>query len=165
MSQDWKRLEEDICAHRAEIIDKLSEFSLNDVMLYLSPDEKVLAEQKEKWLPVLQWVNQALNAHFISDESLVGSEKNQQAMAQLKNYINTFSDKQLAAFYMAALNMRSVLLAIALLKGHINAAQAFELAELEELYQARRWGNDPAAEARRNSLKAALQDVEKYLKS
>ena len=59
--------------------------------------------------------------------------------------------------------MRSVLLAVALIKGHINATEAFELSELEELYQARKWGSEPVAEARRNSIKDSLISAEKYL--
>ena len=59
--------------------------------------------------------------------------------------------------------MRSVLLALALVKGKINANKAFELSELEELYQARKWGTEPVAEARRNSIKNLLISTEKYL--
>lgn len=165
MQQDWKKIEEDIRGNRTEIIDRLGEFSLHDVLLFLSSDEKVLAEQTKKWVPVINWVNQTVNARFLSSKSLDIPKANYQTMAELKNYINAFSDKELTAFYIAAVNMRSVLLAIALVKGHINAAQAFELSELEELYQVRQWGNDPLAEARRRSLKMTLAEVEKYLKS
>ena len=59
--------------------------------------------------------------------------------------------------------MRSVLLALALVKGKISANEAFELSELEELYQARKWGTEPVAEARRNSIKNLLISTEKYL--
>ena len=59
--------------------------------------------------------------------------------------------------------MRSVLLALALVKGKISANEAFELSELEELYQARKWGVEPIAEARRDSIKKILINVEQYL--
>ena len=75
----------------------------------------------------------------------------------------SLSEKELSGFYIASLNMRSVLLALALVKGRITAEQAFELAELEELYQANKWGTEPIAEARRNSIKATLKQVEQYL--
>ena len=72
-------------------------------------------------------------------------------------------EQLLTAFYLAALNTRSVLLATALVKGHINADEAFELSELEELYQARKWGKEEVAEARRKSIKDTLNSIEKYL--
>ena len=74
------------------------------------------------------------------------------------------SDKELSGFYVAALNMRSVLLALALVKGKISASEAFELSELEELYQARKWGVDQIAETRRDSIKKILISAEQYLR-
>ena len=70
----------------------------------------------------------------------------------------------MAVFYTAALDMHSVLLALALVKGKIDAKQAFELSEMEELFQARNWGKEAIAEARRRAIKDKLVDAESYLR-
>ncbi len=163
MQQNLQQVEKDIKQHRAEIIDRLVNFALNDVLLFWSSDKEVKKEQQEKWLPILRWVDETLNARFKQTTSLELEKSDKKAINELKKYLDGLSDKELTSFYIAALNMRSVLLAVALIKGHINATEAFELSELEELYQARKWGSEPVAEARRNSIKDSLISAEKYL--
>lgn len=164
MQQNLQQVEKDIKQHRAEIIDRLVNFALNDVLLFWSTDKDVKKEQQEKWLPILRWVDETLNARFKQTTSLETEKTDKKATHELKKYLDSLSDKELTSFYIAALNMRSVLLAVAMIKGRINAAEAFELSELEELYQARKWGSEPVAEARRNSIKDSLISAEKYLR-
>ncbi len=164
MEQNLKQVEEDIKQHRAEIIDRLVNFALNDVLLFWSTDKEVKKEQQEKWLPILKWVDDTLNTRFKQTTSLETDTSGKTAATELKKYLDNLSDKELTSFYVAALNMRSVLLAVAMIKGRINATEAFELSELEELYQARKWGSEPVAEARRNSIKDSLISAEKYLR-
>ena len=164
MEQNLKQVDEDIKQHRVEIIDRLVNFALNDVLLFWSTDKEVKKEQQEKWLPILKWVDDTLNTRFKQTTSLETDTSGKTAATELKKYLDNLSDKELTSFYVAALNMRSVLLAVAMIKGRINATEAFELSELEELYQARKWGSEPVAEARRNSIKDSLISAEKYLR-
>ena len=164
MEQNLKQVEEDIKQHRVEIIDRLVNFALNDVLLFWSTDKEVKKEQQEKWLPILKWVDDTLNTRFKQTTSLETDTSGKTAATELKKYLDNLSDKELTSFYVAALNMRSVLLAVAMIQGRINATEAFELSELEELYQARKWGSEPVAEARRNSIKDSLISAEKYLR-
>lgn len=163
MEQDFAKIQEDVCLHRKEVIERLVNFSLNDVLLFWSSDDKLLNEQKQKWTPILNWANQTLNANFQFTEDLTGNNESLTTSGRLKTYIEHFSDAELTAFYVAALNMRSVLLALALVKGRISALEAFELSELEELYQSRKWGVEPVAEARRKSIRDTLSHTENFL--
>lgn len=45
--------------------------------------------------------------------------------------------------------MRSVILAMALVQGRLDAEEAYKAAWLEELWQAEKWGIDPEAESKR----------------
>lgn len=160
---DWKTIEQDVQKNKNAIIDRLVNFALNDVLLFWSTDKKVQKEQEKNWSPIIVWANQTVNVDFKKTDSLEVQSENVNTSSRLKDYLSSLSDKELSGFYIAALNMRSVLLALALVKGKINANKAFELSELEELYQARKWGTEPVAEARRNSIKNLLISTEKYL--
>ena len=61
--------------------------------------------------------------------------------------------------------MRSVLLAAALVKGRINAKEAFDAAFLEELWQNESWGVDEEAAKRREEMREELQQIEDFLKN
>lgn len=163
MDLNFNQLEQDIKNNRTEIIDKLVGFAQADVLLFWSPDENLRKEQEQKWLPVIHWADNLINARFKATTSLVVENAGKETALEFKKFLNSLSLKELTAFYLAALNTRSILLATALVKGHINAGQAFELSELEESYQARKWGKEEVAEARRKSIKDTLNSIEKYL--
>ena len=55
-------------------------------------------------------------------------------------------------------------LAAALVKGHITAEQAFDAANLEELWQSEHWGRESTSEQRRQDLKRELHDIEQFLR-
>lgn len=165
MQQDWQKLEADVLAHRQELTDRLVDFSRSDVLLFLSSDKKLMEQQKEKWLPIVNWINNTLKSSFSTTTTLNVPPADKRSLEDLKTYIDQLSAKEMTAFYMTALDMRSVLLALALVKGRIGAGEAFELSEMEELYQVRNWGSEPVAEARRRALRDNLIQAEKYLKA
>ena len=160
---NWKEIEKDVQKNRKSLIERLVSFSVNDVLLFWSSDKRVYDEQAKKWSNIISWANKTVNCNYKKTSTLEVSKENIDTSSRLLEYLNTLSDKELSGFYIAALNMRSVLLALALVKGKISASEAFELSELEELYQVRNWGSEPVAEARRNNVKSILLCAEKYL--
>lgn len=163
MDLNFKQLEQDITKNREDITKKLVGFARADALLFWSPEDDLRKEQEQKWMPVIHWADNLINARFKVTTSLEVENAGVETASELKNFMDKLSAKELTAFYLAALNTRSVLLATALVKGHINADEAFELSELEELYQARKWGKEEVAEARRKSIKDTLNSIEKYL--
>ena len=165
MTENWIIIEKDIQSHRDELIERLVKFSLTDLLFFWSNEDKLKKLQSEKWGPVLIWLNNKLDTHFQKTYSLEPPKENESMRLKLKHYLTQYSDKQLSALYVAATNMRSVLLATALVEKKINAQKAFELSELESLYQIQKWGKDQDIETKMNALKETLIGVEKYLKS
>ena len=149
---------------REEVIDRLVRFSLTDMMLFWGQNEDLVKRQEKIWGPLLEWANEEINTRFIRTQSLDVPEQEKTSGYRLKAFLEKLSDKELAAFYVAALNMKSVLLAAALVKGRINAKQAFEAAYLEELWQAENWGVEEEAEKRRAEVRQELVEIEKFLK-
>ena len=153
-----------IADNRNEIIDKLVKFSLTDMLLFWSANEDLAKHQKKLWLPILSWAKQDLETKYKTTKTFDVPEQDSNAGEKLKLFLQSLSDKELTGFYFAALNMRSVLLAAALIKGKITAQQAFEASCLEELWQAEKWGNDKAADCRRKSLLQELKEIETFVK-
>ncbi len=149
---------------REEVIDRLVRFSLTDMMLFWGQNEDLVKRQEKIWGPLLEWANEEINTKFIRTQSLDVPEQEKTSGYRLKVFLEKLSDRELAAFYVAALNMKSVLLAAALVKGRINAKQAFEAAYLEELWQAENWGVEEEAEKRRAEVRQELVEIEKFLK-
>ena len=154
----------EIVAYRTDIINNLLKFATMDMLLFWGTDESLQAKQAEEWEPVLKWAREEFGGKYKATQSLEIQKENLDSGEGLKNFLEKLSDKQLAAFYLAALNMRSVLLASALVKGKINSEQAYKAASLEEIFQAEKWGKDIEAEAKRKERKQELTDIEKFLR-
>lgn len=154
----------EIKKNRQEITNKLVNYSMTDMLLFWSSNEKLFKQQEKHWTPVLEWAKENLDTKFNISQSLDVPDQSPNSAQKLKMFLDSLSDKELTAYYCAALNMRSPLLAAALVKGNINADQAFKASCLEELWQAEQWGNDEAAENRRKTLHKELQEIEDFLK-
>ena len=154
----------EIAKNREEVINRLVQFSLTDMLLFWGQNKELVKRQEKIWGPILQWASYEVNTKFIKTQSLDVPSQEENSAERLKMFMESLSDKELAGFYVAALNMKSVLLAAALVKGKINAKEAFEAAYLEELWQAENWGVEAEAEKRRSEVRQELQDIENFLK-
>ncbi len=164
MTLDLKQAAADIAADREEIIERLVQFSATDMLLFWGNEKALIERQSKVWQPIIKWVNDNMESHFKATQSLDVKE-NEEDGAKVREFLHSLSDKELAAFYAAALATRSVLLASALVKGKINAEQAFEAAYLEELWQAENWGSVEEAEKSRAERKKEIADIVAFLKS
>ena len=163
MSDYLNKAAAEIGKSRKEVIDRLVVFSQTDMLLFWGHEKDLIERQEKVWGPILQWANNEINVEFVKTQGLDVPE-NKASGEKLKDYLNSFSDKELAAFYVAALNMKSVLLAIALVKKRLSADEAFNAAFLDELWQAESWGVEKEAEKRRVELKKELHEIEDFLK-
>lgn len=163
MSDYLNKAAAEIGKSRKEVIDRLVVFSQTDMLLFWGHEKDLIERQEKVWGPILQWANNEINVEFVKTQGLDVPE-NKASGEKLRDYLNSFSDKELAAFYVAALNMKSVLLAIALVKKRLSADEAFNAAFLDELWQAESWGVEKEAEKRRVELKKELHEVEDFLK-
>lgn len=165
MQENLTLMMDEIGDQRQVILDKLVQFAQTDMLLFWGQNKDLILLQEKEWGPLLQWANHELNTKLQTTQGLDVPEENQSSRGRLRSELERFSDRELVAFYAAALNMRSVLLALALVRGRINAEEAFQAAFLEELWQAENWGVEEDAQARRETMKKELQDIEKFLKS
>ena len=154
----------EIKENRSDIIARLLQFSKTDSLLFWDSDDKVAKRQQEVWGPIMQWMGETLHAQYVTTSKVDVPLQKANTMENFQKFVEKMSDKELAAFYLATLNMRSGILAAALVKGKINAKQAFEASALEELVQSEHWGKDKFAEDRRKNLLNELKDIEKFLK-
>ena len=125
-----------------------------------------MAERKQKlWRQILDWAQQKVNVHLKTTQGIDVPEQEEEMNSRLRTFLDGLDDRQLLAFFKAALDMRSVLLAAALVKGKISAEQAFEAAFVEELWQSENWGVVEETAQRWKQLKSELKEIETFLKN
>ena len=165
MRQDLEKGQAQLALCRQETVAQLAAFARTDVLLFWSRQEALRRRQEALWAPLIAWAKEVLQVEIVPTDTLEVPEENETFVVCLRAFLSALSDRELTAVAAAAFNMRSVLSALALVKGRINAEEAFQAAWLEELWQAEKWGIDEEAEARRQACLQALEEVETFVKS
>lgn len=144
---------------RAVIADMLM-YAENDTICYFADyPESLVRLQQEKWQPVLDWIN-GCGCSFQATRGLEVRPLTPQTAEYIKGRLALLDDESLAAFAKTAGGCRSVILAMAVLAGRLDAREAFDLAVLEETFQSKTWQKDEEARKaeenrRREVVKAA----------
>ena len=152
----------EIKLHKKDIVNKLLEFARTDLLFFWAEKKELLLRQQEQWFPILEWAENLMNITLSKTQSL-DMPKNDVLQNPLAEILQKMTDKELACFYLAALNMRSVLLALALIKRRITAETAYQLSYLEELWQNEKWGIEEEAVCRREERHKELLEIESFL--
>ena len=163
MKETLDKAVKEIEQYREEIEKKLLEFARSDLLFFWGEKRDLYLKQKTEWQPIIDWIEESLKVKVNKTDKLDVPD-NEEMQKPLKNVFDKMSNKELACYYAAALNMKSVLLALALVKGRIDAETAGKLSYLEELWQNEIWGSDDEAIKRRKERCEELALIESYLK-
>lgn len=129
----------------------IARYASSDLLCYRADGPaSLVAEQAAAWDPVLAWVREDLGAFFIMAEGIVFVEQPEQSLAAVRSAIDAVADPVvLACLHVMTTLTGSVILALAVLRGHLDAAAAWSAANVDEDFQWRAWGSDAEALERR----------------
>ncbi len=149
---------------RDAFIDGLAAYAEGDVLAYRAehPDDLV-QRQDAVWNPILDWAEKRYGVEFVLVQGIMHKPQPAETVAALRGALTTLDDFTLTAMQPLITISGSLVIALALLDGAIDAEAGWTAAHLDELYQVEKWGEDSlAAEARANrraDFDAALRFV------
>ena len=150
---------------REAVIDELSAYGSTELLCYRAEHPAELARrQAEGWQPLLDWFALRFDAPLEVTSGVVPKPQSPAALGAVRAAIAERSSFELAALALATQASGSIALALALSEERIDAAAAWSLSLLDELYQAQLWGEDAEAAARRRSIRDDLAAAERFLK-
>lgn len=153
-----------IPALRQQMLDALLVFAATDLVCYRATTPPVLAERQQvQWQPLLDWVARSYGASLRVTTGVMPVPQSPVVLATLRVAIAEMDSLRLAALYRAAALCSSLVIALALVKGKIDAGMAFAAAQLDVLFQAEHWGVDTAAAARQDTLHAELHLLARFI--
>jgi chaperone required for assembly of F1-ATPase len=153
-----------VAPERRRIVADLMGFGGHDLLCYWTDETgELLRRQQRHWQPLLDWAAADLGAPLRKTCGIASQPQPPESLAALERAIEALDDFALTALAAAAKAAASLVLALALTRGRIDAAEAFALSQLDELYQAERWGEDAEAAARRAALRGELESARRFL--
>lgn len=151
-------------AERERFVDELVGYSESDLLCYRAehPPELV-ARQHAEWQPLLDWMADRHVARLEVTEGVIPAPQAPAVVAALREVVESHDDWTLAVLHAATTAAGSLVIALALLDGRLDAEEAFTLSQLDESFQIEQWGKDSEAEARREAIRAEFHAAAEFL--
>lgn len=149
---------------RDRIIAETAGYAATDLVCYRADGPAdLVARQAAAWDPLLDWLRERYDVSLRTAAGVMAIQQSDQALAALTRVVAAQDDLQLTALGVMTGSAGSLVIALAVLEGRISPEAAAEAAQLDELFQAERWGIDPEAEKRRAAQKADLVAARRFL--
>lgn len=138
---------------------------VNDLLCYRAERPSALAAlQATEWDPLLEWAAERYGVRLKTRPGIVHFAQTDETIAALRAAVDAFDPFALTALATVAPILGSLVLTLALAEGRLDAAAAFALNQLDERFQAERWGHDKEADQRAAALLAEVKTAERFLK-
>lgn len=150
---------------RAQVANRILGFGRSELLCYRAEAPPELASRQSKaWDPLLDWLHKRHGARLKTGTGIGFIEQPGEAAMALDKAVWAHDDFALAALHEAAGVTGSLVLALALADGRLDAAEALALSRIDEAYQAEKWGEDAEAVARARALATDLAAAERFLR-
>lgn len=123
----------------------------------------LIAREHAAWQKLLDWLARRHDALLHVATGVTPRKQDQAALAALGKTIAGLDPWRCAVLSVAVAVSGSLVIGLALVDGHIDAAMAFDAAELDASYQMEKWGEDAEATARRAGVRAELNLAARFL--
>lgn len=149
---------------RDQVIADTAKYAESDLLCYRATDPPSLVErQRTAWQPLLDWSARHYGAPLVVVAGTSFVTQPAASVASLRAAVAAHSDLALSALYNLTHIAGSLVIALAVAEGRLTAEQAFDTAQLDELYQIERWGEDPIAAERHAGIRRDLAAGARFL--
>ena len=150
---------------RASLEDAIAAFAETDLLCYRAEQPRALVERQQQiWQPLIDWATLRFDAPLAVVPGVVHRPQPPAAVAALRAAVAAIADPwRLLALHEVATLGGSLLLGLALLERHLAIDGVWRAAQLDEDFQAERWGEDDEATRRRAGLRADLAATARLL--
>ncbi|HKF71167.1 MAG TPA: ATP12 family protein [Stellaceae bacterium] len=145
----------DLVAPRREaVVAEVVKYASTDLVCYRAEQPRELAErQHAAWQALIDWVTLRFDAPLAVTSSILPVAQSPASLKAFEAAVAAYDTSRLAALHFATAACGSLVVALALIEGRIDAAAAFASAELDESYEIERWGEDAEQAKRRATLR------------
>jgi chaperone required for assembly of F1-ATPase len=149
---------------RAEIAADVANYAGTDLVCYRADHPPALvARQEAAWQPLIDWAAGRYDAGLAATAGIVPLAQSPASLKVFAGVVGALDDFRLTAIQAATAACGSLVIALALYEGRLDADAAFAASQLDETFQIEGWGEDAEAAQRRAALAADIQATARFL--
>jgi len=145
----------------AESVDEVLRYAETDLVCYPSEyPAALIAREDEAWLPLIAWARDEVGLEFHQNRSLIHQPQPAETPVKLRAIVEGATAYERAGLMSAIPLFGSVVLALAVWKGHLTGEAAFAASRIGETFQAETWGRDAEAASRAAHMEAQAKSLD-----
>ena len=154
-----------VAPRRNAVIEEVAKYAATDLVCYRAEAPAELVErQQADWQPLVDWATLRFDAPLTVTAGILPAQQPAPTLQALRNATAAYDTHRLAALHFATATLGSLIVALALIEGRLDAQAAFAVAELEQSFEIKRWGEDPEQTRRRAELREDVELAERFVR-
>jgi chaperone required for assembly of F1-ATPase len=151
-------------AQRDAVVQQIADYAGTDLVCYQAAHPPALtARQQSVWQPLIDWAAGRYGASLVVTNGVVPARQPAASLAAFTAAVAEHGDFSLTALHAATAACGSLVIALALLEGRLDADQAFAASQLDESFQIEAWGEDAEQTERRAALAAEIVAAAQFI--
>ena len=153
-----------VAPQREAIVQQIADYAGTDLVCYRAVHPPELAiRQHAVWQPLADWAALRYDAPLEIVAGVIPKPQPQASLRAFAAAVAEQNDFALAALHLATGACGSLVIALALIEGRLDAAEAFATSQLDESFQIEAWGEDPEQAQRRAALAEDIAAAARFL--
>ena len=151
-------------AQRDAIVRQVADYAGTDLVCYRAAHPPALAaRQQAVWQPLIDWAAGRYDAPLMVTSGVIPAIQPAASLAAFTAAVAAHDDYALTALHAATVACGSLVIALALLEGRVDAGEAFAASQLDESFQNEAWGEDAEEAQRRATLAADIAAAARFV--
>ena len=153
-----------VMPQRERIAADTAGYAATDLVCYRAElPAELVARQHRIWQPLVDWARREFDAPLTVTVGVMPRQQPVEALQALRRAIDGLDDLELTALQVLTGACGSLVIALALRGGIIDADQAWAASQLDETFQIEKWGEDTEAAKRGQALLTDIRDTARFL--
>jgi chaperone required for assembly of F1-ATPase len=151
-------------AQRDQVVDEIAGYAGTDLLCYRADHPPALAAREQAvWQPLIDWATSRYDAALAVTSGVIPTRQSPVVLKAFAAAVAAHDNFRLTALHALTTACGSLVIALAVMEGQFDAAEAFAASQLDETFQIEQWGEDAEAAARRDALAADIAASARFL--
>jgi chaperone required for assembly of F1-ATPase len=147
----------------AALAASVAAYAESDLLCYRADDPELVEEETAAWDPLLDWARGRYDVAFEVTTGIIHVPQPAETVERLARVVAALDPFALVGVQQLTTIGGSLVSALAVFEGEIAAEAAFDAAHVDELWQARKWGEDYLATAAREARRQDFLSAARFL--